>query len=121
MGSAYIRAAHVRYDPPPWILRDELALQLLSDRYVAPAHSPDTTARSPRACGGSLANESTVNARSQRQQSLQSVPRQRGAQLLGNGLETSEVAVEDLSRLVEQRSLGEWLVYQRHAGFEPAL
>lgn len=31
MGSAVLRAAHVREDPPPWILEDTLSEQLLSD------------------------------------------------------------------------------------------
>jgi methyltransferase (TIGR00027 family) len=34
MGSAFIRAAHLRLDPPPWILEDVVAELLLSDRYA---------------------------------------------------------------------------------------
>jgi methyltransferase (TIGR00027 family) len=35
MGSAYFRAAHLRDDPPPWILEDVLAEKLLSEDMVA--------------------------------------------------------------------------------------
>lgn len=35
MGSGLLRAAHVREDPPPWLLEDTLAYQLLDAAEIA--------------------------------------------------------------------------------------
>jgi hypothetical protein len=35
MGSGLLRAAHVREDPPPWVLEDTLASQLLDAAEIA--------------------------------------------------------------------------------------
>jgi O-methyltransferase involved in polyketide biosynthesis len=35
LGSAYLRAAHVRDDPPPWILEDDIAARLLGAHEIA--------------------------------------------------------------------------------------
>ncbi len=43
MGSAVLRAAHVREDPPPWILEDTLSEQLLSDEERSTIHKEIAT------------------------------------------------------------------------------
>jgi methyltransferase (TIGR00027 family) len=40
LGSAYWRAAHLRDDPPPWILEDRIAARLLSDDDIAELQAP---------------------------------------------------------------------------------
>jgi O-methyltransferase involved in polyketide biosynthesis len=40
LGSAYWRAAHLRDDPPPWILEDRLAATLLGDDVIAELEAP---------------------------------------------------------------------------------
>src|SRR5215472_15239616 len=40
MGSALLRAAHVREDPPPWVFEDTLADQLLDAAEVAGLEAP---------------------------------------------------------------------------------
>jgi methyltransferase (TIGR00027 family) len=40
LGSAYWRAAHLRDDPPPWILEDRIAARLLGDNNIAEIEGP---------------------------------------------------------------------------------
>jgi hypothetical protein len=40
LGSAYWRAAHLRDDPPPWILEDRIAARLLGDDDIAELEGP---------------------------------------------------------------------------------
>jgi methyltransferase (TIGR00027 family) len=40
LGSAYLRAAHLRDDPPPWILEDHVAARLLSPQDIAELEAP---------------------------------------------------------------------------------
>ena len=50
MGSAYMRAEHLRLDPPPWIVEDVLARSMLSDRYIAAADAAFGSV-APDVCG----------------------------------------------------------------------